>query len=239
MAGLTYTTYVNSLENLAPTVAGDANFLTDLPNIIDDAEQRLYRELDLVSTSVRDSSAALVLATRNFTLPSTNGTFIVTDQLNVITPAATTNPELGTRVALVPASQEMLNALWPSQAGSSVPQYFAMVDQGLAIVAPWPDATYTVEVVGTIRPPALSSSVTTTLLSVFFPDLLIAASMVRLSGYMKNYGAGADDPKMAMSWETHYQALIGSAETEEARKKFASVAWSSDSPQPLATPPRV
>lgn len=239
MTGLTYSTYVNSLTNLAPTVAGDANFLTDLPNIIDDAEQRLYRELDLMDTSVRDSSATLALSTRNFTLPSLNGTFIVTQQLNVITPAGTTNPESGTRVALVPTSEESLNMLWPSVAGSTVPQYFAMVSQGVAIVGPWPNAAYTVEVTGTIRPPALSSSVTTTLLSVYFPDLMIAASMVRLSGYMKNYGAAADDPKMAVTWEGHYQALIRSAETEEARKKFFAVAWSSEGPTPLATPPRV
>lgn len=235
---LTYTQYVNSLTNLAPTVAGDAAFLLDLPNIIDDAEQRLYQELDLLDTSVRATSA-LALSTRNFTLPSNLGTFIVTQELNVVTPATTTNPESGTRVALVPIALEALNMLWPSVAGSTVPQYFSMVNQGLAVVGPWPDLTYTVEVTGTVRPPALSSTVTTTILSVYFPHLFVAASMVRLAGYMKNYGAAADDPKMAVTWESHYQALIGSAQTEESRKKFSSVAWSSESPQPLATPPRV
>lgn len=50
-------------------------------------------------------------------------------------------------------------------------------------------------------------------------DLFVAAAMVFMSGYQKNFGAQADDPKMAMSWETQYQALLRGAMDEEARKK--------------------
>lgn len=238
MPGLTYTDFVNDLANLLVVPASDTGFQTVLPNIIDDAEQRLYRELDLIETSVRDSSATLATGTRNFTLPSASGTFVVTEELNVITPVGTSNPELGTRVALVPTSEEMLNMLWPSSTGSTVPQYFAMVNQNLAIVGPWPDAAYNVEAVGTIRPLPLSSSNTTTILSTFFPDLMIAASMVFGAGYQKNFGAAVDDPKAAVTWESHLQMLLKSAATEEARKKFTSTAWSPKDPSPLATPPR-
>lgn len=236
---LNYSSYVASLINLAPTVASDINFATDLPNIIDDSEQRLYRELDLLNTVVRDSSSTLTAGNRNFNLPSSIGTFIVTESFNVITPSGTTNPDNGTRNPLVPVSIEVINFLYPSSTGSGVPQYMAPISQSSWIVGPWPDAGYTIEVRGTIRPAPLSSSNTTTLLSVYFPDLLIAASMVRVAAFMKNYGAAADDPKMAQSWEAHYAALKASAETEEARKKFSSAAWSSKSPAPLATPPRV
>ena len=163
---------------------------------------------------------------------------MVVDELNVITPAGTVNPDSGTRNALVPASEEMLNFLWPSVTGSTVPQYFAMVSQTVAIVAPWPLAAYQVEVVGTIRPEPLSASNVTTILSVYFPDLMISASMVFAAGYQKNYGTGAEDPKMAVSWESHLQVLLQSAQTEEARKKFTGPAWSSKEPAPLATPPR-
>ena len=235
---LTYSTYVTSLANLLVCPPGDANFLTDLPNIIDDAELRCYRELNLLDTSIRDSSAALTAGNRNFTLPSTLGTVQVTDEINVITPAGTSNPDSGTRNALVPCSDEMLNMLWPSVSGSTVPQYFAMVNQGLIIVGPWPDAAYQVEVVGTIHPAPLSVSNTTTLLSVFFPDLLLAASMVRAAGYQKNYGSAVDDPKMAVTWESHFQALLAGANVEEARKQFQGPGWSSKQPEPTATPPR-
>lgn len=236
---LTYATFVSSLANLMPVAASDPGFVAVLPNIIDDAELRLYRALDLVDSSVRDSSKTFTTLTRNFNLPTSNGTFIVCDEINVITPAGTTNPELGTRNQLIPTSDESLNALWPSVNGSTIPQYFAMVNQDTIIVGPWPDAAYTVEVVGTQRPAPLSSTNTTSLLSVFFPDLLIAASMVFAAGYMKNFGSGSDDPKMAMSWEGHLQALLTDAKTEEARKMFTSQGWSDKSPIPSSTtPPR-
>lgn len=235
---LTYTQYVNSLANLLVVPASDPGFTADLPNIIDDAELRIYRELDLLDTSVRDSSAAMTAGNRNFNLPSTLGTFVVTDEINIVTPAGTTNPDLGTRVALVPTSEEMLNMMWPSVAGSATPEYFAMVDQGLIIVGPWPNGAFQVEAVGTIRPPSLSTSNVTTMLSVYFPDLFLAASMVRASGYQKNYGAAVDDPKQAITWESHYQTLKASADVEETRKKFEGPGWSSKDPSPIATPPR-
>lgn len=238
MAGLTYSTYVTTLAGLMVIPVGNDAFVVDLPSIIDDAELRCYRALDLLNTSVRDSSAAMTAGNRNFSLPSTLGTFVVTQEVNVITPAGTSNPDSGTRNALVPASDEMLNMLWPSVTGSTVPQYFAMVDQGLIIVGPWPAAAYQVEVVGTIRPQALSSTNTTTLLSVYFPDLMIAASMVRASGFQKNYGAAVDDPKQAVTWESHFQMLLAGASVEEARKQFEGPGWSSKQPEPTATPPR-
>jgi hypothetical protein len=235
---LTYSQWVTSLANLMVIPESNAEFVTDLPNIRDYAELRLYRDLDLVDTSTRDSSATMTAGNRNFTFPSSNGTFVVTDELNVITPASATTADGGTRNALVPTSEEMLNMLWPAVAGSTVPQYFAMVNQDLAIVGPWPDQSYRVEVVGTIRPQALSSTNVTTILSWYFPDLFLAASMVRASGFQKNYGAAVDDPKQAMTWESQYQSLLASADIEEARKKFEMRGWSSKQPTPQAVPPR-
>jgi len=237
MTGLTYTTFVSTVQNLAVIPAGDPNFATDLPSIIDDAELRCYRALDLLNTFTT-ATGTLATATRSFAIPSTNGTFVVTESFNVITPAGTTNPDQGTRNALVPVSREVVNFLWPSSTGSTVPLYMAPLSQSAWLVAPWPDAAYTVEVVGTIRPSALSSSNVTTLLSVYFPDLLVAASMTRVAAYLKNYGAAVDDPKMGPTWDAHFMTLLQSAEVEENRKKFASAAWSSKNPTPLATPAR-
>lgn len=236
MAGLTYSTYVSTLSTLLVVSSSDADFQTVLPSIIDDAELRIYRDLDLLNTSTR-STTALTAGNRNLTLPSYNGTVVVCDEINVITPVST-QPDSGTRNQLVPASDELLNALWPSVTGSTVPQYWAMVNQDSVILGPWPDAAYTVEVVHTIRPNSLSTTNTTTLLSVYFPDLFVAASMVFGAGYQKNFGAAVDDPKMALTWESHYQQLLQGAQVEEARKTFTSQGWSDKQPAPLATPPR-
>lgn len=232
-----YTTYVAELANLLVVPVGDNNYTTVLPNIIDDAEQRIYRELDLLNTVVTQT-AALSTATNLFNLPSTVGTFVTVQYVNAITPAGTTSPVAGTRNNLVPVSTEVVNFLYPSSSGSTVPNYFAMLTQTAILVAPWPDQAYTMEIAGTIRPAALSSTNVTTILTQYFPDLFIAASMVFAAAYLKNYGAAVDDPKMAVTWESHYQALMASAAVEEARKKFTGQGWSSKMPAPLATPPR-
>jgi hypothetical protein len=217
---LTYATYVTSLANMMVVPVTDPGFIAMIPNCLDDAELFLQRKLDLVDSTVRDSSATFTLSTRNFTLPSSIGTYIVAEQLNVITPVGTTNPESGTRNPLIPVSIDTLDFLWPSSNGSTVPVYFSMMDQDVAIVGPWPNAAYTVEVVGTQRFTPLYTSQTTSPLSVFFPDLLLAASLVFASGYQRNFGSMADDPKTAMSWKQHLDDLLGDAQTEEARKKF-------------------
>src|SRR2546422_1054302 len=121
MTELNYSTYVTALSTEMVVPISDTNFQAILPTIITNAELRVYRELDLIDTTVRDSSATFTLSTRNFALPSTNGTFIVCEQLNVITPAGTTNPELGTRNPLIPMSIDTLDFLWPSSSGSTLP----------------------------------------------------------------------------------------------------------------------
>ncbi len=236
---LTYSTFVSSIANMLPVATSDAGFQAVLPNLIDDAEQRLYRELDFFHTNTRDNSGAMTAGSRTYTIPQpSSGYFVVVTEINVITPAGTTNPELGTRNQLLPTSNEMLNVLWPNVTGSTVPTYFSMLNPDAIIVGPWPDAAYQVEVVGEIRPNALSSSNTTTILSVYFPDLLMAAGMVYACGYQKNFGAMVDDPKAASSWESHLQALIRTTDLEESRKVFQAEGWSSQQPSKIVTPPR-
>jgi len=162
----------------------------------------------------------------------------VTNGLNVITPVGTTNPDSGTRNQLVPCSRDVLDMLWPSATGANVPSLYAMITDQEIIVGPAPDTAYTIEVIGTIRPTPLSSSNTTTYLTLYLPDLWFAATMIFWSGYMRNFGAQADDPKMAVSWESQYQTLLVSANVEEQRKRYAAGQWSSMQPAPLATPPR-
>lgn len=237
---LNYSQFVNSYANLLVVPTSDSGFQTMLPNSIDDAEQRLYRDLQLLNTVVRDASIAFTTGTRTFNLPSAQGTFVVVESIYAITPAGTVNPDLGTHNQLVPAARPFIDALFPSSVGSGVPAYFAPTTQNSFIVGPWPDQAYQAEVVGTIRPVALSSTNITTLLTVFFPDLWIAANMVFGAAFQQNFGASGavDNPAQGITWQSHYDALLKSAETEEAMKKFTSQGWSSKAPAELATPPR-
>lgn len=234
---LTYSTWLTSVANLTITDPSEANFVQILPSCIDYAEQRLYRELDLLNTVTRDTGL-LTIGTRSFTLPSNLGRFVVTNGFNVITPSTQTVPDSGTRNQLVPTSRDLLDAVWPSVTGAGVPSLYAMITDQQIIVGPSPDAAYTIEVIGTIRPTPLGASNTTTYLTLYLPDLFVAASMIYMSGYQKNFGAQADDPKMAVSWESQYEKLFASAGVEEQRKRYASGAWGSLSPTPIATPTR-
>jgi hypothetical protein len=64
------------------------------------------------------------------------------------------------------------------------------------------------------------------------------ASMIYISAYQRNFGRANDDPQMAITYESQYQALLKSAMMEENRKKFEAAAWSSQSPSTAATPTR-
>jgi hypothetical protein len=231
-----YSQYVTELAVITAIDPSDASFQSNLPSVIDYAEQRCYRELQLLSTVTRDT-ATLTADSRTFVLPSNNGRFVTTQGINVYGPNGT-----GTvRVQLTPASRDYVDAAWPSETSTSttsVPSYYAMLTDQTVIVAPAPGSSWVAEVVGTIRPTPLSVSNTTTYLTTYLPDLFIAASMVQMSGYMRNFGSQADDPKMAQSWENQYQMLLKSADIEENMKRYASGAWSSQPPTPLASPTR-
>ena len=62
--------------------------------------------------------------------------------------------------------------------------------------------------------------------------------MIYVSGYQRNFGRANDDPQMAITYESQYQALLKGAAVEEARKKYESSGWTSLSPSPVATPTR-
>lgn len=234
---LTYSTFKAGLANMIVVPSDDPKYEQALPNIIDDAEQRVYRDLDLLSTIVRQTGT-LTPNNRNFTLPVAGGRFVVVEQQNSITPAGTTNPDLGTRNPMLPVSKEYLDTVYNSVAGADVPTMFAPISQQEWIVGPWPNAAYTVEVVGTIRPNPLSVSNPNTFLTDYLPDVFMAAALVYAAGYQLNFGAGADNPQSGVSWEAHLKSLLASAQKEEFRKKFGSQSWSSKEPDPIATPPR-
>lgn len=235
MTGLTYATYKSQIATLAVVDETDANFLAVLPQAISYAELRMCRDIDFMEFS--DSVIGdLAIATRRITLP--NGTFVTSEQINVLTPAGTSDPDSAVRVPLLPTTKEYLDAVYGDSSVRSVPAYFAPFNDNLFLVGPYSDANYKVEVIGMARPAPLSATNTTTFISTYLPDLFIMASMIYISGYQRNFGKQSDDPSMAVSYESQYQALLKGAVVEEARKKFEASGWSSQGPAQVATPGR-
>ncbi len=234
----TYTSTLATLANLMgdPLLVSDANFLQIIPSTFDDAEQRICRELDFLGAVVTTASLA---TTPNIRLINWSNAFFVVESINAISPAGTTNPDAGTRNPLLPATKEMLDYLYPSVTGAGIPKYLGRVTQDSAVLGPWPDGAYTLEITGTQRPATLSVTNTTTFISTYLPDVFIKACMIYLSGYAQNFSALGDNPAQATNWDTEYSKSLKSAVVEEARKKFQSEGWSPAQPtQGLATPPR-
>jgi hypothetical protein len=237
------TTAVGALFELPITAPGtsspssDPNFNAILPRAVEQAEQRIYRELDLITTTI-SATANLTAGQRNIAMP---GGIIIVNDLNVITPAATA-PDAGTRNPVERVSLSFLNAVAPTAAATlgspSIPKYYALLDDVNVRLGPAPDAAYQAEFIGPIRPAPMTASNPTTWLGTNLPDLFLAGVNVFMAGYQRDFGAQSDDPRLALSWEATFQELKKSAVVEEARRKAQSVAWQPYSPAPLATPPR-
>lgn len=234
-----YSTYTTAIaQNLGdPNLVSDANFAQMVPAMIDDAEQRICREVDFLGAVVTNTGTLTSPGSRSI---NWGNAFFVVESINAISPAGTTNPDTGTRNPLIPATKETCDFLYPSSTASGVPQYFGRVTQSTAVLAPFPDGAYTLEITGTQRPTPLSATNSTTFISTYLPDLFVAASMIYASGYNQNFGpmGPADNPAMAVDWTSHFKDLLTSAQVEEARKRFTSEGWSPKQPSKIVTPPR-
>ena len=234
--GLTYSQYVTQIATMAVVAENDPAFVEILPQMITYAENRMCRDLDFLFTSTALTGYACTVGSRSITIPQ--GTIVVSEQINIITPAGTANPNSGTRVPCLPTTKEFLDAVYGASTYTGVPQYFVPFNDNVFLIGPYPDQNYYVEIVGTFRPASLSVGTPTTFISLYLPDVMIMASMVYVSAYQRNFGRQSDDPAMAQSYEGQYQALLKSAAVEEARKKFEASGWSSQSPSPVATASR-
>lgn len=242
------TSYVGQIATMAVVDSTDSAFLTILPQMITYAENRIYRDVDFLFSSVSNTNYSINAGSRSINVPSGSdfaggqwggGVLVVAEQINLLTPAGSTSPDSSTRVPLLPTTKEFLDAVYGNSSATGQPKYFCPFDDYTFLVGPYPNATYQVEIVGTFRPASLSSTNLTTFISLYLPDLFIMASMIYVSGYQRNFSSAlGNDPQMPINYETQYQMLLKSATSEEERKKFESAAWSSQGASTFATPTR-
>ena len=223
----TYSSFQSALASAiedAEFSLSDIDFQALLPTIIDLAEQRAYRDLDLLTAVVTVTGNTLTANSRLFTLPTSSGGntihILEARQLNILDATAT-------RWVARPSSREAIDFFWPSDTAlttAAIPTLFARVSDTQLLVGQAPGSNWSVELIATVRPAALSASNTSTYLSNYLSDLFFASAMVAATGtILKNFGAQSDNPAQANSWESAYQKLLAAAKEEEARKKFATV----------------
>jgi hypothetical protein len=201
------------------------DFQNIIPNIIDYAEGRMYRDLDMIGAKFTDTAPATA-NNRFFTLPTET---LIIDIINVVDSNNNRSP-------LVPVSREFLDWTYPNVTGAALPTYFAVANDTSIILGPWPDQAYTIEVRGVQRPAPLGSGtpmITSTILTKYLPETFLTCAMIYAVAYQKNFGAQIQDPSQAVSWEAQYVSLMKSATVWELRKKFESDGWTSDAPNPM------
>lgn len=191
-----------------------------LPGAIEYAENRCYRDLDMLAT--RESASFSTLAdVATLTAPN----FIVIETVTVS----------GSQLQQIPV-QSLQYAF--TGASTGIPVYWANVTNSQIQLAPTPADAYSVTVFGTKRPTPLSVSNQNTPLTTYCPDLFFAAAMVFGTGWQRDFGAQASDPNSAVSWEAQYKTLLPSAISELYRQKGQASAWAPISSSPVATPTR-
>jgi len=234
---LTYSSYVQQIATMAVIPSNDTNFTIIIPQMISYAELRMQRDLDFLSTQISTTAYNFTANSNTLTLPTSQ--FIVPQTVEVVSSGVST--------PLLPVTKEFIQNVYGSGSTTGLPQYFAVYGGDTAttgntsqymIVGPIPNQSYGTILTGTVRSATLSATNTTTYISTYLPDMFIMASMIYISAFQRNFGRLNDDPQMAQTYESQYQALKNSALVEENRKKFEASAWSSYSPAPAATPTR-
>ena len=244
---LTYNGYVTQVATLGVveiTTAGgvvvgnDDWFNLIIPQMLNYAELRIQRDVDLLALQTSNASYALTSGSNQLSISTNDFVTLQTITIN------------GT--PLTPVGKEWLQTVYPTGFSTTgTPQYFAMLGGDAATAGntsilvrfgPPPDSAYALTIFGSVRMPTLyqyanatDAGTQTTFISTWLPDLLVMASMIYLSAYQRNFGRIADDPQMAVTYESQYGTLLRGAQVEEARKRFAASGWSSMPTSPAAT----
>lgn len=250
--GLTYSQWQQQITILAQQAVAPSYALTDnpdfqnsLPTFIAYAEGRIYKELVFLANRTQDVSLTFSAGSRSLDLSTISPAIMVVEGVAALTPVGSSLAS-GTQCNYESVSLDFIDMVWPQQSVTATPssaaeaqQYWAMKTATTLVVGPTPDAAYTCLLTGIFQPTPLNSTTnTSTYLSNTYPELFLAASMISVTGYMRNYGAQADDPRQAMSWEDQYSKLRDAATAEEQRRRGQGAGWSQQLPTPLAQPPR-
>ena len=173
-------TYDELVQKIRDYTEVDANVLTStiVNGFIEDAEFRLLRDVDTDSNR-KYVTAQLVSGTRFIDTP---------DNLLIIRSAQIVDSDgvgaSNNRDFLQYRDTSFMSEFNPAES-TGVPKYYSNWDQNTIVVAPTPNATYTIQLNYILKPTGLSSTNTTTYLSQNFPNGLLYACLVEAFSFLK------------------------------------------------------
>ena len=173
-------TYAELIQKIRDYTEVSDNVLTDsiLNDIIENVEFRILREVD--SDNNRRYATANVLTSTRFIDTPTNALIIRSAQ--IVDSDGTASAD--NRDFLQFRDTSFMSEFNPTGA-TGVPKYYSWWDQDTIVMAPTPDATYTIQLNYVLKDPGLSATNTTTYLSTYFPNGLLYACLAEAYGFLK------------------------------------------------------
>ena len=190
------TTYAELTQQILDYTETDDNVLTSTINndIIEHAESRIFRNADL-DVFKKYKTASLTSGDAFVAMPgSTPQTFAFIRYVQIFGAD-------NVRISLEKKDSSFMNEFLPNRTTTGTPKYYANWDNDTIILAPAPDAAYTVELAYNAQPTGLSSSTTTTWISNNAPEMLLYACLVEAFKFLKN-------PQMVQMYESYYKQAL-------------------------------
>jgi len=166
----------------------ETSFVTNLPNFIKAAEEKIFKGVDL-DIFRKNVTSAFTSSDQFLTVPS--------DYLASFSLQITTS---GSESFLLQKDVNYLREYTPASSTTGLPKYYARFDTDNFIVAPTPDSNYTLELHYYYRPASLTAGADsgTTWLSTNAPFALLYGSLIEAYYYMKG------EPDVIAQYEKNY-----------------------------------
>ena len=199
------TTYSELVTQIREYTETDSNVFTTVivNDFIEHAELRIFRDVDL-DVFRKYQTATLTSGDPFISMPGAIPTdFEFARYITIFSPSGSlgglTDNE---RVYLQKKDTSFISEYAPNRTSTGIPKYYANWDNDTIILAPTPNAAYTIELAYNAQPTGLSSSNTTTWVSTNAPQMLLYACLVEAFQFLK----GPDN--MLQTYERYYQQAL-------------------------------
>ena len=199
------TTYSELVTQIREYTETDSNVFTTVivNDFIEHAELRIFRDVDL-DVFRKYQTATLTSGDPFISMPGAVPTdFEFARYITIFSPSGSlgglTDNE---RVYLQKKDTSFISEYAPNRTSTGIPKYYANWDNDTIILAPTPNAAYTIELAYNAQPTGLSSSNTTTWVSTNAPQMLLYACLVEAFQFLK----GPDN--MLQTYERYYQQAL-------------------------------
>lgn len=184
------------------TSAADPLVFEQLPRLINLAERRCARELK-VQGFINVVSTTLTPGQSVYDKPDR---WRDTVSINIGTGAGNTR-----RKTLFTRSYEYIRSFWPDESLRAEPKFYSEYDYSHWLIAPTPDAAYPAEILYYELPPLLDDTVQTNWLTEYAPQLLLYATLLEATPFLKN------DERIPV-WQTMYDRAAAMLNGEDLSK---------------------